>query len=311
MVNRFLKEVFLLCLPILAGVALYAFQYRSAFPAPRISDNLSLNEKLKFYKATGPMPLDVIAVGSSMTLNNLSSRAVIEHFGAVRYMNFGTWGQGLGNTRDMVLALQAHTGARTVLICANLMEFSQELPSLPLDTGMVVRYLWKDPEPVAYLRTHEAAYYLRNMEANVIRRNDAANYEYLGFDANGGATLEVPPELRAQARWDKQPPAPEAMVDSLYRTVEDLGTRLAARHVRLVWFHSPFREGVVTDAVRSRVERHATRLRSLLQPLGHHVLDANDHPWPDSLYSDYSHLNGTGAYRFTAECLSRLSTRQP
>ena len=129
--------------------------------------------------------------------------------------------------------------------------------------------------------------------------------------SHGGATLEVPPELRAQARWDKYPPAPEAMVDSMYRIAEELGRRLAARQVRLVWLHSPFREGVMTDAVRSRVQQHTTRLRSLLQPMGHVVLDANDHPWPDTLYSDYSHLNGTGAYRFTTDCLSRLTPDAP
>ncbi len=311
MVDRFLKEVTLLCLPILAGVALYALHYQSVFPAPRVSDNLSLNEKLKFYKATGPMPLDVIAVGSSMTLNNVSSRAMMEHFGPVRYMNFGTWGQGLGNTRDMVLALQARSGARTVVICTNLMEFSQELPFLPLDTGLVTRYLWQDPEPVAYLRTHETTYYLRNMEANMIRMHDAANYEYLGFDAQGGASLEVPPELRSQPRWVKQPPPPETMVDSLYRVAGELGRRLADRQVRLIWLHSPFRKGVMNDTLRSRMEQHTARLRNLLQPMGHVVLDANDHTWPDSLFSDYSHLNGTGAYRFTNECLSQLAAYHP
>ncbi len=311
MVNRFLKEVILLCLPILAGVALYVFHYRDTFPAPRVSDNLSLNEKLRFYKATGPMPLDVIAVGSSMTLNNLNSRAVLEHFGPVRYVNFGTWGQGLANTRDMVLALQARTGARTVLVCTNLMEFSSELPSLPLDTGQVTRYVWKDAEVVAYVRTHQVAYYLRNMEANVIRRRDAANYEFLGFDAHGGATLDVPPEQRAPARWDKQPPGPHDMVDSLYGVAEDLGRELAARQVRLIWLHSPFRHGIMNDALRSRVRQHTERLRAALVPLGHAVVDADDQPWPDEEYSDYSHLNGPGAYRFTAACLSDLPTPGP
>jgi hypothetical protein len=311
MVNRFLKEVLLLTLPILAGVALYAFKYRSTFPAPRVSDNISLNEKLSFYKRTGPIPLDVIAVGSSMTLNNVSSRAVMQHFGAVRYMNFGTWGQGLATSRDMALALQARTGARTVLICSNLMEFSTELPPLNVDTAMVVRYLWNDPELVAYLRTHQAVYYLRNMEANVIRQQDAANYEYLRFDAHGGATLEVPPELRAQARWEKRPPGPEAMVDSIYRVAEELGSQLAARHVRLIWLHSPFRAGVMTDEVRERVSRHVIRLRDLLEPMGHEVVDANDHPWPDELFSDYSHLSGPGSHRFTSICLSRTGTDHP
>ena len=311
MVTKFLKEATLLSLPILAGLAVYSFSYRDTFPAPRITDNISINEKLRFYKSTGPEPLDVIAVGSSMTLNNLSSRAVMEHFGNVRYMNFGAWGLGLGNTRQLVMALQKRSGSKTVIICANLMEFSTEIPTLPMDSAVIMRYLWQDNAVVPYLREHEATYYLRNMETNVIRLNDPTNYEYLKFDEHGGATLDVPPDLRAQDRWIKPPPPPEAMVDSTYMQVAAIGKELAARNVRLIWMHAPFRQGAVTAEVRERVRVHIDRLRQLLVPMGHVVLDSENQAWPDELYSDYSHFNSTGAYRFTTGCLSQLPQDTP
>ncbi|MBK9758664.1 MAG: hypothetical protein IPO90_01505 [Flavobacteriales bacterium] len=311
MVTKFLKEATLLSLPILAGTALYSFSHRDTFPAPRITDNISINEKLRFYKNTGPEPLDVLAVGSSMTLNNLSSTAVMEHFGNVRYMNFGAWGLGLGNTRQLVLALQKRSGCNTVIICTNLMEFSTEIPTLPMDSSAIMRYLWQDNALVPYLREHEATYYLRNMETNVIRLNDPTNYEYLKFDEHGGATLDVPPGLRAQDRWIKPPPPLDAMVDSTYAQVAGIGKELAAQKVHLIWVHSPFRQGALTPEVRERVRVHLDRLRQILVPIGHVVLDAENQTWPDDLYSDYSHFNSAGAYRFTTECLSQLSADLP
>ncbi len=306
MVGRFLREVFLYSLPIAAGIMLYAFSYRTTFPAPRISDNISLNEKMRFYKRTGPEHLDLFAVGSSMTLNNLNSAEVIAHFGAVRYMNFGAWGFSLRNTRDMILALQARNQASTVLVCANLMEFSTEIPDLPLDTAKLMRYLWHDPEAFAYLREPKPSYYLTNMVSNRIRMNDPNNYEYLRFDANGGCTLDVADDKRPDDRWNKPAPPPEAMIDSAYNDVAGIGKALAARHVRLIWLHSPFREGVSTTAVHQRVLAHIARLRGILEPMGHTVLDAEAETWPDSLYSDHSHFRSIGARLFTRECLGQL-----
>lgn len=306
MVRTFLKQTVLLGLPVLAGIVLYAYGYRDTFPAPRITSNISLNEKLRLFKRTGPERLSVYAAGSSMTLNNLSTRAVQEHFGQVPYVNFGSWGFGLDNTRSLIALLQARQPAPAVIVCANLMEFSTELRGLPLDSAAVARYLWEESEPVAYLRRPQASYYLRQMESNRIRATDPGNYEYLRFDAGGGSTLDVPPERRAKARWQHPPPPADAMVDSAYATVADLGRRLQAQGTQLIWVHTPFREGLMDDALRTRVHAHVDRLRAILTPLGHVVVDGNDRPWPDELFSDYSHFNADGALLFTRHVLAKL-----
>ena len=92
MVTRFLLRCTLLGIPALGLIALYCLPQARFFPSPRITDNIAVNEKLAFAKAHFPDGADVLAIGSSMTLNNLSSGAVMEHFGNVRYLNAGAWG---------------------------------------------------------------------------------------------------------------------------------------------------------------------------------------------------------------------------
>lgn len=306
MTGPFLRRISLLGLPIVLATALYMYAYRDTFPAPRVTTNIALNEKLALFKRSGAVPPDIVAAGSSMALNNLDTRAVQEHFPGASYLNFGAWGLGLDDTRALIGMLQARHHARTVLICTNLMEFSTEMPGLAIDTAEMARYVWREREWTAYVRHPMPSYYLRQMESNRIRASDPGNYEYLHFDAGGGSTLDVPPERLDPRRWKKSPPPPERMLEEPYRIAADIGRRLRDQGTRLVWVHAPFREGLMDDALRERVRLHIERLRAILGPQGHVVVDGNDRTWPDSLFSDYSHLNARGAHAFTRYALARL-----
>jgi hypothetical protein len=74
-----------------------------------------------------------------------------------------------------------------------------------------------------------------------------------------------------------------------------------------VFIQSPYRAGVRSAAVDSLVEQHLQRVRSILGPEGHVVLDATDRYWSDSLFVDYSHLSERGAQLVTAHALAKLA----
>ena len=63
----------------------------------------------------------------------------------------------------------------------------------------------------------------------------------------------------------------------------------------------------MNDGTRERVRAHVQRLRDILEPMGHQVLDTSDRDQPDSLYSDYSHFNTSGAYAFSTYALGKLT----
>ena len=73
MAIRFIIRHLLYALPALLAIALYAWAYRDSFPAPRLTNNIAVNEQLDRLARLGTARVEVLAIGSSMTLNNLAS----------------------------------------------------------------------------------------------------------------------------------------------------------------------------------------------------------------------------------------------
>ena len=80
MVRRFLLHCLLLSLPVMAMLAGYCGFNARYFPAPHITNNLSINEKAMLLNRRSTPEVNILALGSSMTQINLSSKAVIERF---------------------------------------------------------------------------------------------------------------------------------------------------------------------------------------------------------------------------------------
>ncbi|MBV6404655.1 MAG: hypothetical protein IT228_12615 [Flavobacteriales bacterium] len=303
MVGRFIRRCLLLGLPALAIPGAYLWTLRETVPAPRITNNIALNEKLAFVRERFPDGVDVLAVGSSMTLNNLASAGVVAHFGTERYVNAAAWGLGAAELPVLGTLLTDRLRPHTVLVATNLMDFRSAGRQLGTDSAAMARYLDGGSRWAGHLRHWDAPYLLRQAEANRIRFHDPGNYEYLGFDGHGGATLDVPAARIDRARFNEAPPSADQLDEARYAAFAGFARWLHDRGVRLVVLQCAYRDGLRTPAVDALQRAHTGRLRDLLEPLGHTVIDANAHRWPDSLYVDGSHLGRAGAARFTDICL--------
>ena len=60
-------------------------------PALNFSSSYSYNEKIRFLKNKSNSP-SIIAIGSSMTLNNLDSDIVVKELKDDEYLNVSSWG---------------------------------------------------------------------------------------------------------------------------------------------------------------------------------------------------------------------------
>lgn len=307
MVRSFLLQCILLALPIGAGVFLYAWWNRAYFPAPRLTPNIAVNEKVDRIKRQQMAGADVLALGSSMTLNNLASGPVLEHFGQVRYVNAGAWGVGAAELIQFGPPLIDRLKPDTVLVALSPLDFIKGSPFTATDSAAIVRHLDASSPFRSYLHDRQLAYYLRQMETNRIRFDDPTNYEYLGYDAAGAALLNVPPALRHAERYAEPPPMLEDLKEDRFASFERFARHLQDRGIPMVVLSSPFREGLTDPSVEAMLEAYHVRLRGLLGPMGHVVLDAGEQRWPDSLYADASHFNKDGAELFTAHCLRKLS----
>jgi hypothetical protein len=291
---------------VLLGIGGYFRYNRHFLPAPRVTSNEVLNMKLSHLRHRGATPAHVLAIGSSMTMNNLSSAEVMAHFGDTSFVNMGAWGVDMVQSEGLAEVLVPMLKPHTVLVVSNLNDLVNDGRRFHMDTTRVVRYLrtWGTTE--SYLRNLKPAYYLREMERNRIRMHDRSNYEFMGVDEHGGAGLVIPRDRIDPQRWARKPPLERWLADEQYLALERLCAYLGERGIRLIFLQSPYRDGVRNSLVDRTVETHLARVSNILAPYDHILLTATDRPWPDSLFVDFSHLNGRGAELFTRHVLGKL-----
>jgi hypothetical protein len=306
MVIRFIIRHLLYALPALLAMALYAWAHRDSFPAPRLTNNIAVNEQLDRLAHLGPDRVEVLALGSSMTLNNLASAEAVAYFGAA-YQNAGAWGIGAAELPLYAAPLIDHFKPAEVVVMTNLMDLVQGSPFSPADAVHVARHLADGPGPLAYLRHWNAPYYLVQMRTNRIRFTDPGNYEHLGYDAHGGSTLVVPDERIDRGRYSATPTRWDAVDSSRIAAFADFADQLHARGVRLTVLVSPYREGLRTSAVDMDAQLYVAWLRSVLHRPGQRLVNGYEVRWADSLYCDASHFDHDGARAFTQWCMQRLA----
>lgn len=306
MIPSFIARILKLGFFALLIPVVYLFAQRTYFPAPRFTANIAVNEKLAFIRNNVPEKLDVLAVGSSMTLNNLNSEAVMQHFGNIAYLNAGAWGTGASEVHLLGTLLAKKYRPKTVLVATNMMDFRRQENVLAEDSSCIATFVNGRAIWLSYLSHWNAPYYLRNSESNKLRLTDQANYEYLGFDAHGGATLIFPPERIDQNRFNAGPPKAEEMDEERYADFAQFAKDLRAMDIDLVVLECAYRDGMRTAEIDQRHAAHVERLRTMLQLHGHTIIDANQRRWDDALYVDSSHLSAEGSKEFTRWCLGRL-----
>ena len=303
--RRFLLRCAFFIAPFVLGMGVLMWINRDFLPAPRLTPNLAMNEKVRFISRHAQRGCEVLALGSSMALNNLASDSVVAHLGTDRYLNAGAWGVGITESVRLGMVLTERLRPRTVLLVINLMDFRPGSPFTTEDSAAVADHL-DDPDPLgAQLRHLDLTYLLRQTELNRLRFTDPANYEYLAYDAHGAAPLQVPRDRIVAGRYDQPPPRMEALDGDRYAAFDQFARWLHARGTRLVVLQSPYRPGLASADLDRTWTVHVNRLHRILDPLSFTLVDGRAMPRSDDDYCDASHFNRQGAERFTGWALAR------
>jgi hypothetical protein len=143
------------------------------------------------------------------------------------------------------------------------------------------------------------------MRTNRIRFNDPSNYEFLGYDAHGGSTLEVPEALIDRARFNEPPPLMAELDAERMAAFARFARYLRTNNVDLLVLCSPYRDGLRTPDTDREAQAFVTMLENIVRPMGHELVNGYEARWSDDLYCDASHFDHAGAEAFTRWCLSR------
>lgn len=314
---EFIKQAFLFACYLFAASACLFLSYlwytaintRNS-PAPNLSDSYTYNEKMRFLH-THTINTDIIATGSSMSLNNLSSEVITQKLHSGSYLNTASWGMSMKDDFLLLKILTAVNKPRTLIIASNVLDFAT--PDKKVHYGILQDYLASD-EAVSctmMLKTFDLKYYIRNFNLAKKLRASSNNYQYLGFDKYGAVSYDAYNFLIAHRRWNEDF-LNLTLLPEQYRYLDSIAVFCRSENINLLFFQSPIRQGLYTALSREKtttLHTHIDRIQNILAKYDHVFVNATSTTWNDSLFVDGIHLNSTGARLFTSYCLDR--SRKP
>jgi hypothetical protein len=301
----------LLCL-LLSGIviSIYVLVYKVSFddiPAPPLSDSYSLNEKIEFLR-TAKKEVPVLAIGSSISLNNLSSETLVKHFRSNAFLNTASWGMNMQDNYNMLKTLYEVYHPDTLILASSIVEF--EKSDKQVNYSLLKEYLTAGDfkANLYHLKCFNLRYYMDNINYKKMVRADKHRYEYLVFDANGGINLEGEGFKIDQRRWNAS--FEKKDLDTLsYLYLDSISTFCKNKNIEFLFFQSPFRKGIYMQLDASKtaaLNTHLKKIETILKKNDQVFIDTDDVLWNDSLFIDFMHFNKNGAGTFTKYCLDKL-----
>ncbi len=299
--------------PVLTAIAIVAMLlvFRSTgrlAPIP-ITGSVSYDEKLQLLRDRHGQSIDVLAVGSSMTLNNLKSDVVLQHLPpGVSFFNAASYGQKISQSRKLIEFLQPRFKAKAVIMICGPMDFdlnsSYHIAFDPADAG---RFIGGECYPWSLARHFDALYYAREARTIATQRRSRSDYSHLHFDTGGGSPLEISYPNIDQARWNQKPDRQRDPNE--YLELQKLAQFLESNHIPFFLAQPPLRQSCLTPDILPKLELHWQNINQALSSTGSKLINLQyDLPLPDSAYADYSHLNEQGAAIFTEKLMRQTAT---
>ncbi|MCD4828884.1 MAG: hypothetical protein K8R90_05585 [Candidatus Cloacimonetes bacterium] len=293
----------LLLVVIFASISIAAWNlFDKNLPAPPITNSPMLNEKVELLRANGLSGYQIIAVGSSMTANNLDSAVIREAFTDGRYINMAAGNLKMQEVRELCLCLAETVSPDYFIVNSNLMDFYKEKASIGIaDYKVYLESKWPN---TFYMKYWNPKYFWRFYTQYAPLRETRKDYGSLAFDENGGAPLEIYGADINRARYNHLPEY-DLLYDSQYKHLELLAAELAEAGITLIFVQSSYRSGVVGHIETEQLHRHIDRVQSIVQT-PHIFIDTTVETWDDSLFCDYSHFNARGAEQYTRYIVNSL-----
>jgi hypothetical protein len=295
---------------IIVGVYVFRFKIsKNDIPAPPLSDSYSLNEKIEFLRAA-KKDAHVLAIGSSIALNNLHSETIAKRIHGGIFLNTSSWGMNMGDNYALLKAVYGVYHPDTLIIASSISEF--ELPAKKADYKRVQSYLTAGDfvADLYHVRCFNLRYYMDNAKYKKLVQSARNQYEYLVFDQYGGVNIDDKDFKIDQRRWKVDFDTKKISVSN-YDYVDSISAFCKLKNIKLLFFQSPFRKGIYVNlgAKKSKeLQTHVDRIATILKRDNQILIDADKVLWDDALYLDGEHFSAKGAQAFTTYCFDQLDS---
>lgn len=301
--KKFIYKTILISLPILIIPLCFLLFY--GFPPPKLSISTSFNSTILNIKENQLInDYDILAIGSSMSLNNIHTKTVKKYFGN-RYMNISSWGQNVSENYNLVKILTKQYKPKTILISSGYMDFNN-IPK-KINYNLVENYLLGND--MLIFKELNLKYLLIESREFFYMKNDSTGYSSLKYDDCGGVNFKSNDFKIDMKRWNGNN-IKEFQIDELqYHYLDSLSQFCKKKEIDLVFIQSPFREGYYAQldpASITILQVHEAKIDSILSKNNQKFINTRNITWDDNLFVDYSHFNENGAEKYTEYFINKI-----
>ncbi len=305
--KKFIYKTIIIAAPILILPLSIIILY--GFPPPKLSTSISFNAKILYIKEKQFSDgIDIMAVGSSMSLNNIHSSTIQNYFGH-KYVNISSWGQNMEEDFELIKIFTKYYNPKIILISSGYMDFNNN--SKAIKYNLVENYLFGN-EMLAYKELN-LRYLWKESRSFSNKKKDIYNYTSLKYDDYGGINLKKNNFIIKKNRWVGNN-VNEFNLDKLqYRYLDSISLLCETKGINLVFIQSPYRVGYYSrldDKSLDILTNHEIKVDSVLKKSHQLFIKAENGIWKDNLFLDYSHFNNEGAKKYTEYFIERIINYQ-
>jgi len=276
-----------------------------ALPAPMLTGYVSLDEKLRFIRENKINDVELVGIGSSHALNNLSTE-VIKQIPVVgeKYFNFSYWGLNVYDLSVYWDFLSQLFHPKIMIICLNPYEFVHGR-RLNFNEKDLREYI-KGKNPFPYYLKYRGLYFLKRIKSVGRKRRSNRTLGSLSFDEAGGVYLDVPPRKDKRGAWNEVFKWKFHIKN--YDVFDDMLEQLNKENIQVVYVVSPMKKRFIADDETYRYfGQHWDQVKSILDKHGMHFLNLHKIlSLEDHFFADNTHLNRTGARLFTEKLVEQM-----
>ena len=303
-------SMFLGIISIICIIFLTSWFFVYAVPPPNFSNSYSFNEKIRFIKNNYQSnQVDILTMGSSMSLNNIYSKAIVDKFNTQKYLNTASWGQVMSENYALLKILNKKYQIKTLLISSNLPDFRTNtkifrysLLDKYLSSGSILSLFY-------YLKSVKLQYLIQEAQQTKDNQCIANNYKSLQFDNYGAVNFDRDNFEINKNRWEGEKIIGSSLDSIQYLFLDSINSFCLKNNIKLYFIQSPFRKNYYlnrTDEEKLVLNKHLFKTKKILEKNNQIYINTINKLGDDSLFVDASHLNKQGAKIYTEYFLKAI-----
>ena len=283
------------------------FQYYTA-PPPNASNSISLNAKVLFLKNNfSEADIDVLSIGSSMSLNNINTEA----FADTKYLNASSWGLNMKEIFNLLKIYNIKYNPKTLIISSNLNDFN--ISQQEIDYTNISEYLSSDNFSITDLKFWSFRQAIQDSRLLSLYKFDNTSYQSLKFDKSGGVNYPATNFHINENRWRGDDLKTYAIDPVQYSYLDSISTFCSSHSIKLIFVQSPFREGYyskIKEEDLAIIQNHIKKVENTLVNTNTIFVNSVVENWKDSLFVDFTHLNEEGSRVYTEYFLKQVKMKE-